>query len=393
MSLDDEGRGNLSLFEPDDDADGAGPLRPSARVRRPARPDVAIRRSRRRRLRGRVIPFIAVAIIAVVVVSGYTIVRHYLDGFATKDYPGSGSGRVVVHIPDGSSTGTIAALMVKDDVVASTKAFTNAAGSTQFQAGYFTMHRQMSGKAAVALLLVPSTRLSTRVTIPEGFTERAVLARLSLQLKLPLTTLTRAAGRMSQLGVPAGFTPYRNSAEGFLFPSTYDYPPRPSAADALLSMTGQFGVTVRALNFVAAAKRLRYTPYRVLIIASMVEAEAKFPADRAKVARVVYNRLAARMPLGFDSTSAYGARLAGTDPIHINYNLPAPYNTRLKPGLPPTPIDNPGRASMLAAISPARGNWTYFVSSDRDGHLFFTNDVKAFNRASATCKAQHWGCI
>lgn len=389
MSVDDEGHGNLSLFEPDDFPDGAPRRR---RIRRSARPDVQIRRSRRRRLRSRIIPLIAVAIIVVVVVSGYTIVRHFLDGFAVKDYQGSGSGIVVVHVTDGSTTGAIATLLVKDDVVASTKAFENAAGSKQFQAGYFKMRRQMSGQSAVALLLLPSSRLSTKVTIPEGFTEMAVLARLATGLKLPLATLQKAAARVNQLGIPAGFTANR-SAEGFLFPSTYDYPPNPSAADALVSMTGEFGVVVRGLNFVAAAKRLRYSPYQVLIIASMIEAEAKFSADRAKVARVVYNRLAARMPLGFDSTSAYGARLAGKDPIHINYNLPAPYNTRLKPGLPPTPIDNPGSASMSAAINPARGNWTYFVSADKAGHLFFTNSVKAFNAASAKCKTQHWGCI
>jgi UPF0755 protein len=389
MSVDDEGHGNLSLFEPHEDPDGASRRRWASR---PARPDVQIRRSRRRRLRGRIVPLIAIAIIAVVVISGYTIVRHFFDGFAAKDYQGTGSGSVVVHITDGSTTGTIARLMVKDDVVASTKAFENAAGSKQFQAGYFKMHRQMSGRAAVALLLLPSSRLSTRVTIPEGFTEKAILARLSTQLKLPLASLQKAAAQLKQLGIPAGFIA-NHSAEGFLFPSTYDYPPKPSPADALVSMTGQFGVVVRGLNFVAAAKRLHYTPYQVLIIASMIEAEAKFPADRAKVARVVYNRLAARMPLGFDSTSAYGARLVGKDPIHINYNLPAPYNTRLKPGLPPTPIDNPGSASMRAAISPVRGNWIYFVSADKAGHLFFTNDARAFAAASTKCKTQHWGCI
>lgn len=389
MSVDDEGHGNLSLFERDDDRDSASRRR---LIIRPARPDAQIRRSRRRRLRGRIVPLIAVAIVAVVVVSGYTIARHLFDGFAVKDYQGSGSGGVVVHITDGSTTGAIATLLVNDDVVASTRAFVNAAGSKTFQAGYFKMHRQMSGQSAVALLLLPSTRLSTKVTIPEGFTEKAVLARLATQLKLPLASLQKAAARVDQLGVPAGFTPNR-SVEGFLFPSTYDYPPKPSAADALVSMTGQFGVVVRGLNFVAAAKRLHYTPYQVLIIASMIEAEAKFSADRAKVARVVYNRLAAKMALGFDSTSAYGARLAGKDPIHINYNLPAPYNTRLKPGLPPTPIDNPGSASMRAAMAPARGNWIYFVSADKAGHLFFTNDSKAFDKASAKCKAQHWGCI
>ena len=108
---------------------------------------------------------------------------------------------------------------------------------------------------------------------------------------------------------------------------------------------------------------------------------------------MIYNRLRLKHPIQFDSTSAYGARLAGKDPIHINYNIPTPYNTRLKPGLPPTPIGNPGVKSMTAAIHPAVGNYLYFVSKDKFGHLFFTNNYKAFLTASAKCKAQHWGCV
>ena len=124
----------------------------------------------------------------------------------------------------------------------------------------------------------------------------------------------------------------------------------------------------------------------------MIEKEAKYEADRPKIARVVLNRLAAHMALGFDSTSAYGAELIGQDPRTINYNKPAPYNTRTKLGLPPTPISNPGVPSMSAAVNPAKGNWLYFVSSDASGHLVFTNNYKTFQRESATCKQKHWGC-
>ena len=392
MTIEDEdSHGNLSLFERDED-----PPPPRRRPsRRSARPDVQIRRSRRRRLRGRIVPIIAVLIIVGVVVTGVTIVRHVVNGFAVKDYKGSGTGTVLVDVPAGSSGSEIAAVMVKNGVVASSQAFLNATTSQEAQAfpsGYFRMRHQMSGKSAVKLFLTSSTRVSYTVTITEGMTQLNILPLMATKLHIPLASLKKAAANVRQLGIPAGFTPYHNDAEGFLFPSTYQDPPRYAASDALGDLTSQFGTVVRKLNFVAAAKKLHLSAYQALIIASMIEAEAKYEIDRPRIARVVLNRLAAHMPLGFDSTSAYGARLIGQNPTKINFNLPAPYNTRKKLGLPPTPIGNPGTPSMSAAVTPAKGNWLYFVSSDATGHLLFTNSYPAFVKASATCKAKHWGC-
>ena len=140
---DEDGHSDLSLFERYEDAP------PPRRNRRSSRPEVQIRRSRRRRLRGRIVPFIAVLIIAAVVITGFTIVRHVVNGFAVKDYKGSGTGTVLVNIPAGSSGSDIAAIMVKDDVVASSKAFLNATTSKEaeaFPSGYFQMRRADVGQ-------------------------------------------------------------------------------------------------------------------------------------------------------------------------------------------------------------------------------------------------------
>ena len=386
---DEDGHSDLSLFERYDEAPP-----PRRRNRRSSRPEVQIRRSRRRRLRGRIVPIIAVLIIGAVVIAGFTIVRHVVNGFAVKDYAGSGTATVLVNIPAGSSGSDIAAIMVKDDVVASSKAFLNATTSKEAQAfpsGYFRMRHQMSGKSAVALFLTPSAHIVYSVTITEGMTAKQVLPELAAKLHISLASL-KAAANMKELGTPAGFVPYKNNPEGFLFPDTYRDPPRYTAANALGDMTTEFGSVVKRLNFVAAAKKLHLTAYQALIIASMIEKEAKYEPDRLKIARVVLNRLAAHMALGFDSTSAYGAELIGQDPRTINFNKPAPYNTRKKLGLPPTPISNPGVPSMSAAVNPAKGNWLYFVSSDAIGHLVFTNSYATFQRESATCKLKHWGC-
>jgi uncharacterized YceG family protein len=131
------------------------------------------------------------------------------------------------------------------------------------------------------------------------------------------------------------------------------------------------------------ARSKNLTPYDVLIIASMIEKEAVAPAERKLVAAVIYNRLHNRMPLGIDATIRYGRNVPGTEPlkqsdIHSNN----PYNTRNRLGLPPTPISNPGLASMRAAARPARVDYLYFVRKPDGIHHFFTASESEFCQKS-----------
>ena len=154
-----------------------------------------------------------------------------------------------------------------------------------------------------------------------------------------------------------------------------------------------FAAQDRAAGFADDAGKHHITPYEMLTIASIAQSEAKFPADMAKVARVILNRLAKKMPLQIDATSAYGAKLLGLDPTKIIFaELKSPYNSYTNDGLPPTPISNPGAEALKGAADPADGNWLYYVNADAAGHLFFTNDEAAFAAAAAKCKAQGWGC-
>ena len=352
------------------------------------------RRRGRRRRRGHVVTVLAAVVIVVLAVAASVIVRRALDGLGAPDYHGTGTGTVDVQVHSGDTSADIAKTLRTKDVVASTTAFTVAARKSgragDFQPGYFQLRHHMSGAAAVALLLDPASRLSTKVTVTEGMIEAQILKLLSGTLKTPVATLAAAAADVTGLGLPSGYHP--KSAEGFLFPQTYEYDPKVGATEALQDMTSQFDTVARKIAFSAGAKALKISPYQALIVASMIEAEVRFDADRAKVARVVYNRLAQHIALGFDSTSAYGAKILGQDPTKINFNKSAPYNTRFTFGLPPTPIGNPGEKSMVAAIHPAAGNWLYFVSKDKDGHLFFTNSQDKFDAASTICKNRGWGC-
>ena len=109
------------------------------------------------------------------------------------------------------------------------------------------------------------------------------------------------------------------------------------------------------------------------------EKEAVAPEERPKIARVIYNRLHARMTLGIDATIRYAFHVPGTESLRESQlNSDNPYNTRKRPGLPPTPIANPGLASLQAAAHPIEGNWLYFVRKPDKVHHFFTASETAF---------------
>jgi UPF0755 protein len=131
------------------------------------------------------------------------------------------------------------------------------------------------------------------------------------------------------------------------------------------------------------------TPYQVITVASIVEREAKFDADRGDVASAIYNRLAKGMSLGADSTQTYYLRL--TDPALVptvaQLEEPSPYNTRLNVGLPPTPIANPGIPSLQAAIDPPATTYLYFVETNADGKLSFASDAAGFAQLQQECAA------
>ena len=139
----------------------------------------------------------------------------------------------------------------------------------------------------------------------------------------------------------------------------------------------------------ARAAAIGRTPYEIITIASLIEKESAFAADRPKVARVVYNRLADGMRLQFDSTVNY-IREEQEGPAHARrHQAESDYNTYKNEGLPPTPIDSPGEAAIEAALNPADGDWLYFVTTSKDGSSLFTADYDEFLAAKA--KAQREG--
>jgi UPF0755 protein len=221
-----------------------------------------------------------------------------------------------------------------------------------------------------------------RVLIPEGETSLQIAARARAA---GLTGSYLAASTRSGLLSPAhyGAPPGTTSLEGFLFPATYDlYRGDPSSRlvrEQLIAFTERFGD-----EEIRRAHELHVTPYELLIVASMVEREAQLPGDRSKVAAVVYNRLRQGMPLGIDATIRYALNDYTQPLTAAQLALESPYNTRTHRGLPPTPISNPGLASIHAAAHPAHVGYLYYVAgADGCGELVFSTGYAQFERDAA----------
>ena len=406
-SSDDESFAHSILDESDD-----GHLPRVRRLSRAERRAEAGHRARRQRNR-RAMIILSLLLVAVVAVATWLVVLpiyHYIN---PADYSGRGTGSVVVEVRPNDDASAIAKTLHEDGVVASERAFKDAANdnskSRSIQPGSYRLRRHMSAKSALALLLNPISRVRSDAVVTEGMTMADVVKRLTAPPcengagssatcgpGLDKAQVLAALKDVKALGLPTDFlvngkTP--PSAEGFLYPATYFFPAKTSAVEALGQLITNFTDQARSTGFTAAAKAHKITPYQQLIIASIAQSEAKYPDDMPKVARVILNRIAAKKPLQIDATSSYACKLAGTPADKCIYSsVPGPYNTYNNDGLPPTPIGNPGADAMDGAAHPATGNWLYYVNGDADGHLFFTNSEAAFLKAAATCKRNHWGC-
>jgi peptidoglycan lytic transglycosylase G len=229
-----------------------------------------------------------------------------------------------------------------------------------------------------------------RIVFPEGFTRREMgdritavngIARKTRKIKpklrereyVRLTRRSRLPGEFAGDG-------RRRHLEGFLFPATYEFLGETTTKQLVNKQLVAFNRNWAKLDL-AYARSKNLTAYDVLIIASMVEKETLAPEERPLVAAVIYNRLKQRMPLGIDATIRYGLNVPGTESLRQSHLASdTPYNTRKFAGLPPTPIANPGLASMQAAAHPANVKYLYFARKPDKMHHFFTASEDAFLR-------------
>jgi uncharacterized YceG family protein len=318
------------------------------------------RARRRRRPVAVLMSLLVLAGLVVGIVIGGQKLLEVIDP-SSRDYTGQGTGSVEIRVQNGDTLSDIARTLVEADVIASIGPFVDAAetneAATGIQPGVYQMREQMSGQAALDQMLDPAARLLSRVTLPEGLTVEATLARLAESTGMPLEEFRAAAEDPAALGLPA----WANGLpEGFLFPATYDVEPDTTPAEILRAMVS------RAQQAFAGLGVPEDQLLAVLTEASLVQAEAATAEDMAKVARVIENRIAIDMPLQFDTTVNYANGKGGITTTPEDRANPSPYNTYLHAGLPPGPINNPGDQALQAALNPAEGDWLFFVVVDPD---------------------------
>ena len=329
--------------------------------------------SPRRKLAGR-----ALAVLVLVVAAA--VIWFCVELF--QPFHGSGHGRVTVTIPPHMGAHQVGDLLARDGVVSSGFFFYLRAkldgDAGKLLAGTYHLELGMSYAAALKALMTPAPQAKvTNVTVIPGETRVQIDSLLRSQ---GVAGSYLAATRRSPVlpptayGAPAS-TP---SLEGFLFPDTYQLRVPISIGVLVADQLAQFKQVFSHVNM-SYARSHGMTPYDVLIIASIVEKEASTARDRPLVASVIYNRLKQGTPLGMDSTTRYEFNDYTKPLTQSQLASPSPYNTRLHDGLPPTPIDSPGLASIEAAAHPPQTSYLYFVVKVcGNGEMVFSSSYNQF---------------
>jgi len=317
--------------------------------------------------------------------TGIETIKEKLAGPA--DYPGPGTGQVYIEVKEGDTGTDIGNTLKSKGVVESVGAFTAAFAANPdaqgIQVGFYQLRKEMKASAALEVLVNPKNLIKDTVTIPEGLRAVDIVGILADKTKFSKAQFEKVLDKPASLGLPSYA---QGNPEGYLFPATYLYPPNSTPQSMLKEMVDRWKQAAADADLAAAAKRLGYSPAEVMIVASLVEAEASRDQDRGKVARVIYNRLenpgtaGTTGKLQIDSTINYAMnRSLGVALTYDDLELDSPYNTYLHAGLPPTPIEAPGDAAIQAATHPTEGDWYYYVTVNlRTGETKFAETADEF---------------
>ena len=328
------------------------------------------------------------------VVAGFAVVSSS-DVWSRKTgetaAPAAGETRKVV-IPPGFSAQDVAKILEREGIIGSATTFLvqvrleDAGGS--IKPGTYMFTTGQDNKSVIAALVKGPPRNTYRLTIPEGLSVDQVAERLRSERRLDADTYLESAERPGSfnLSTLGGETLDLKSLEGLLFPNTYLLEDDTTTETLVQMQLDTFFDETADLPW-AAAKALGVTPYQVVIVASMIEKEARVPEERDKVSAVIYNRLKKDMALGIDATTRYALK-KWTEPLtKSDLEVDSPYNTRKVKGLPPGPIASPGLEAMRSALQPAAVDFLYYVLVDAEGHHFFTASYDEFLQAKENAPA------
>jgi UPF0755 protein len=307
-------------------------------------------------------------------------VRDLFSG--AEDYPGPGTGKVSFDIKRGETVADMGRNLKKQGVVASVEAFVDAAkkdpDSQRIPAGSFKLKKKMKASDVVAILVDPAQRIGSAITVREGLRVTDVIDILAKRTDYSKRDFQKVLDTPGKLGLP-DFA--KGNPEGYLFPATYDFCSDATPTSMLGDMVRRWRQSADNLGLKAGAAKLGYSEQEIMTVASIVQMEGR-GKDMPKVARVIYNRL--EVPgapgdgkLQIDATVNFAlgqTHLARVTQEQINSVAESPYNTYTQKGLPPGPIAAPGDDAIRAALHPASGDWTYYVTVNLStGKTKFTN--------------------
>jgi UPF0755 protein len=350
---------------------------------REARPGGAHRRGPRRLL---VVMGVLLAVVVLVLGAAGLWVKGKID-------PGGEPGEeLAVTIPEGATTADIAELLATEDVISDADIFgyyVQFNGGASFQAGDYTLRRNSAMGDVVATLDEGPQITFDQVTVPEGLTLAEVAERVSQVERFSSERFLELAESESVRSV---YQPEDiDSLEGLLFPDTYRFDATEDEADLLRRMVELFDTVATEAGYDEGQLPGGLTPYEAIVVASLIESEARVPEDRGKISRVIHNRLEEGMLLQIDATVIFargGQRRPNGQVLFSDLEVDSPYNTYKFPGLPPTPIAVPGRASLEAAVNPTPGDWLYYVKYEQNGAHAFSETNAEHNQRIAEAKAR-----
>ena len=288
-----------------------------------------------------------------------------------------------IEIPKRSTPETIANKLVSEGVLSRKWPFLlyiKLTGSAKLiKAGEYRFPSPITPLGVLKKLEEGEQRLS-RFTLIEGWTRWDIAEAMAHISELNLADKSDAFKLMNDTSAIRDIDPNAEDLEGYLFPATYSYPPDTKADAVIAGMVKRFHQEWTP-DRAERARALGMSPRQIVIIASLIETEAKLKDDRPLVASVIYNRLRKNMALGIDSTVIYASKLVGKwrddGKVYLSdVNRRSLYNTRIFFGLPPGPVGNPGESSLDAALNPAQTDYLYYVRDpDRDdgAHNFYNN--------------------
>jgi UPF0755 protein len=356
----------------------SAPLRPRREVRDAPRPP-------RRNVAKRVFAGISIAVLVLAGTGVWLLWNEYgtriVNYFAEEDvanFEGGGAEPVIeIVVSPGDIGETVARHLADEGVTASFEAVYELLlqdPTITFQPGTYRLLTGMSADSAIAALRDPNNRVQIEILLTEGITMQRALEIIAEKASLPLDSLTEAVSDPAAYGIdsPSG------NLEGYLFPATYRFEPGATATDIVGRMVDE----VKSRLSDAGIPEEDW--HATLTLASIVQREARFEDDFYKASRVFTNRLDIGMPLQSDATVTYWTgkydSVSTTDADRADESNP--YNTYVHTGLPIGPISLPGELAIDAAVSPAEGDWLYFVSVDlRTGETIFSETYAEHLRA------------